>query len=142
MVVFIVLGAVLYIAVQVIQHPFQKIEANIQVHLAYDTLNTAVATYETNTKACNGELACVTGTALAVAPAFGTFVSKLDTISMPSDARADASALVSEGTDAEHAFEELGAATSVTQYEQIDESSGPFLVQFTQDYQNLVNRLG
>jgi len=148
---FIVLGSVLYIAVNVIQftvqHPLQKLEASIEVQSAYASLTTAVTTYETNTNACGTSpqgLTCVTGADRTVGQAFGVFVSKLSAISEPAGAVASASALASDGTHAQQVFEQLAASTTVAQYQQNVQSSNltQVLTQFSQDYQHLVNQLG
>jgi len=150
-VVFIVLGSVLYLAANVVQftvqHPLQNLEANIEVQSAYASLTTAVTTYETNTNACGTSaqgLICVTGADRTVGQAFGVFVSRLSAISEPAGAVASASALASDGTHAQQVFEQLAASTTVAQYQQNVQSSSltQVLTQFSQDYQRLVNQLG
>jgi hypothetical protein len=144
LVVFIVVGVVIgvaNVAAQIGHNPLQRFAARVQVESDYDTLNSAVVSYETDTKACQGSLVCVTGTDRTLAQAFGTFVVKLDGISMPSDTASATSALSSEASHCEAIFTELGAASSITQYEETLQANNQVLSQFDQDYQNLLDQL-
>jgi hypothetical protein len=145
MVIFIVLGflfGAFDIAAQVGGHSLQDFGARLQVEAAYDRLDAAVDTYQTDTKACNQSLACVTGPARTLAPSFGTFVSTLEGISIPSSDSAAAARLVTAGSHAQTVFSELGASTSSAAYEEILQSNGPVLTQFSDAYNSLISQLG
>ena len=145
LVVFLVLGALAdigNITLRVGSHSFlQGIEARVQVQVAYDKLNSAVGTYETDTKSCGTSLNCLTTAARVVAPAFGTFTGALRSISMPADAASDASRLGTVSTHAELFFSVLGSASSQGSYHQTVESNGPVLTQFADAYQALLDQL-
>ncbi len=150
-VAFLILGVLtagLYVGIVVTtSNPLQKFAARVQVEAAYTTLNTAVTNYESATNACRSSsqvLTCVTGTDRTVGQAFGTFVSALDGISEPSGATAAAAAVASDGRSTERVFQQLAAATSVSQYEQAVQSSNltQVLTQFQDDYDQLLRQLG
>ncbi|HEY7362040.1 MAG TPA: hypothetical protein VH642_14575, partial [Streptosporangiaceae bacterium] len=62
---------------------------------------------------------------------------------VPSSAVPAENRLAAATDQARSAFQQLGAATSVTQYEQIDSSTvGPSVAQFNSAYQNLGRALG
>ena len=119
----------------------KSFEANIQIQVAYQSLNNAEATYESNIKACS-TLGCLTGASAAVAPAFGTFVGKLNSVSVPPAEAPAKSELAADAIFAQQTFDKLALATSSSEYEDIIAASGQVVSQVHQDYQNLINKLG
>ncbi|HVC68789.1 MAG TPA: DUF4389 domain-containing protein [Acidimicrobiales bacterium] len=149
-VLFLVLGVIDYGAYLAFvgngSHPFQVLVANAQVQNAYRSLQTSVTTYRTQTSACQGSasaLSCVTSADQTVSEAFGTFVRQMQSISMPASASASATALTTDGTNAQQIFEQLASSNSAAQYQQNYTSSNiaQVLNKFDQDYRNLTDAL-
>lgn len=115
-----------------------------QVQADASPVTNAVNNYSASVKACQGQLACVTKLDRQVAATFYTFAGQLRTIPMPSQATAANTALVSSVSRTASIFARLGAATSATQYDNIDLSAGlnQALNQVNQAYTNLGTALG
>jgi len=144
MVVFIVLGVLiggLNVVLRLEGHQLQDIVAKAQVETAYDSLSSSVSSYETNITTCTGSLSCATGTSRTLGQAFGVFVGQVDRVRVPNDAAAAETALITVGSKAQSVFDQLGAAGSVTRYEQILQSNESVLRTFTQAYQHLLTQL-
>jgi len=90
-----------------------------------------------------GALGCVTKLDQQAAADIGAFGGSVRSTPVPSSA-APAEARLAAATDQIlSAFQQLGAATSVAQYEQIDASTvGPSVARFNSAYQNLGRALG
>jgi hypothetical protein len=104
----------------------------------------AINNYSASVQACHGQLARVTKLDRQVTATFNTFAGQLRTIPMPSQATAANTALVSSLSRTASIFARLGAATSATQYDNIDLSAGlnQALNQVNQAHTNLGTALG
>jgi Domain of unknown function (DUF4389) len=105
----------------------QRADAISQSRTAYSQLTDATRAFATTTSGCQSSaqaLACVTSADRQVAQSFGTFEQTIRGISMPSaSSAAAASQLASVAGQAQQVFERLGGSTSVSQYQQIVQSS-------------------
>jgi hypothetical protein len=90
-----------------------------------------------------GTLTCVTKLDQQAAADIGAFGGSVRSTPVPSSAAPAEDQLAAATDQVRSAFQQLGAATSVTQYEQIDASTvGPSVAQFNSAYQNLGRALG
>jgi hypothetical protein len=90
-----------------------------------------------------GTLTCVTKLDQQAAADVGAFGGSVRSTPVPSSAAPAEDRLAAATDQVRSAFQQLGAATSVTQYEQIDASTvGPSVAQFNSAYQNLGRALG
>jgi hypothetical protein len=90
-----------------------------------------------------GTLTCVTKLDQQAAADIGAFGGSVRSTPVPSSAAPAEDRLAAATDQVRSAFQQLGAATSVTQYEQIDSSTvGPSVAQFNSAYQNLGRALG
>jgi hypothetical protein len=90
-----------------------------------------------------GTLACVTKLDQQAAADIGAFAGSVRSTPVPSSAAPAEDRLAAATDQVRSAFQQLGAATSVAQYEQIDSSTvGPRVAQFNSAYQNLGRALG
>jgi hypothetical protein len=144
LIVFIVLGSVFgvgNVALQVGGHSIAKIEATLDIQVADTSLNNSVNTYESAIKSCNGSFPCVTQASRTLSQAFGSFLSTLDSTSVPSGAAAAKGQVVADANHCQQVFEELGTASTVAQYNQILQANGAILTVFSEDYRHLINTL-
>jgi len=119
-------------------------EASHQLRTDVVPAANAINNYPASVQACGNNLSCVTSLDRNVAAALNTFAAQVRGIAMPSDqASAQATALADSVTHVAGIFSSLGAATSVTQYENIANASGleQAVSQMSQDYSNLGNTL-
>jgi len=90
-----------------------------------------------------GTLSCVTKLDQRAAADIGAFAGAVTSTPVPSAAAPAAARLVAATDQVRSAFQQLGTATSVAQYEQIESSTvGPRVSQFNSAYQNLGRALG
>jgi hypothetical protein len=90
-----------------------------------------------------GTLTCVTKLDQQAAADLGAFGGSVRSTPVPSSAVPAEDRLAAATNQVRSAFQQLGAATSVAQYEQIDSSMvGPSVAQFNSAYQNLGRALG
>jgi Domain of unknown function (DUF4389) len=90
-----------------------------------------------------GTLGCVTKLDQQAAADIGAFGGSVRSTPVPSSAAPAEDRLAAATDQVRSAFQQLGAATSVAQYEQIDASTvGPSVAQFNSAYQNLGRALG
>jgi hypothetical protein len=90
-----------------------------------------------------GALSCVTKLDQQAAADIGAFGGSVRSTPVPSSAAPAEDQLAAATDRVRSAFQQLGAATSVAQYEQIDASTvGPSVAQFNSAYQNLGRALG
>jgi hypothetical protein len=113
-----------------------------QVSASYQTLSSALASYQRTTAGCKSSarpLACVTAADKQVASAFTAFANAVHATPMPSGSAATASTLDSDATHAAQIFTQLGESTTIPQYESTVTSSGlqQVLSQFDSDYSAL-----
>ena len=90
-----------------------------------------------------GTLSCVTRLDQQAAADIGAFAGTVTSTPVPSSAAPAAAQLAAATDQVQSAFQQLGTATSVAQYEQIDSTTvGPRVSQFNSAYQNLGRALG
>ena len=90
-----------------------------------------------------GTLSCVTRLDQQAAADIGAFAGAVTSTPVPSSAAPAAAQLAAATDQVQSAFQQLGTATSVAQYEQIDSTTvGPRVSQFNSAYQNLGRALG
>jgi hypothetical protein len=113
-----------------------------QVSASYQTLSSALVSYENTTAGCKSNahpLACVTTADKQAASALSTFANAVHATPMPSGSAAAASTLESDATRAAQIFTQLGESTTIPQYQSTAASSGlqQVLTQFDTDYSAL-----
>jgi Domain of unknown function (DUF4389) len=145
---FIVFGAVLAIGASVVnavqaRNGVSALNAAREVSADSVAMRTTLASYPSEVQACNGKLACVTALDRNLATSLNTFAGQLRTISMPSKAVAANGKLITAVSNTAAIFARLGAATSVSQYNSIGQSSGlqPSADQVDTAYNNLASAL-
>jgi hypothetical protein len=116
--------------------------ASSQVSASYQTLSSALVSYESTTAGCKSSahpLACVTAADKQAASAFTAFANAVKTTPMPSGSAAAASTLESDATHAAQIFTQLGQSTTIPQYESMAANSGlqQILSHFDSDYSAL-----
>jgi Domain of unknown function (DUF4389) len=119
-------------------------QASSQLQADTAPVSSAINNYSANVNACNGQLACVTALDRKVSATFGTFAAQVGSIPMPSgQASSEAEALAASASHVASIFASLGAATSVSQYQDIANSSGvqQAVDQVNQDYVKLGDTL-
>ncbi|HYB49024.1 MAG TPA: hypothetical protein VED20_16990, partial [Streptosporangiaceae bacterium] len=119
-------------------------EASHQLRTAVVPAANAINNYPANAQACGSSLSCFTSLDRNVAATLNTFAAQVRGMAMPSDqASAQATTLADSVTHVASIFSSLGAATSVTQYIHIENTSGlqQAVLQMNQDYINLGNTL-
>jgi hypothetical protein len=119
-------------------------EATRQVQTDVVPVSSALNNYSANAKACGNNLACVTRLDRNVAATLSTFAGQVRAIPMPSAQTSTAAAnLATSVSHVASIFSQLGAATTVSQYLSIANSSGlrQAVDQMNQDYINLGNTL-
>jgi hypothetical protein len=126
---FIVFGAVIAMGVSVVnavqaRNGVSALSAAREVSSDSVAMRTTLAGYPAGVQACNGKLACVTALDRNLATSLNTFSGQLRTISMPSKAVAANAKLITAVSNTAAIFAKLGAATSVSQYNSIGQSSG------------------
>jgi hypothetical protein len=129
MIFFIVFGAVLAIGASAVnavtaRNGVSALSAATQVTTDSLAMRTTLASYPSAVQACNGKLTCVTALDRNLATSLNTFAGQLRTISMPSKATAANAQLIAAVSKTAATFAQLGAATSVSQYNSIAQSSG------------------
>ena len=114
-----------------------------QVGTSYNTLTTNLTSWENATKACNGNLTCVTGQDVKAAGYLTSFHHQLTGIPMPPDSVAAATRLDQDTTKAVAGFTQLSKVTTAAQYNSVFASTGleTTLNNFDTDYTALVNAL-
>jgi len=147
--IFLVLG-VLFAAAEgaleaaVTSNTVTAAQASSQLQAAAVPVNSVLSSYSAKVDACNGQLSCVTAADRTVSDTYSTFATQVRSISMPNaQTSADAESLASSASHVASIFASLGAATSVTQYQNIANSSGvqQAVSQVSQDYTTLANHL-
>lgn len=93
--------------------------ALVKVEQANNQLATTIDGFPAAVSACNGQLKCVAAEDRKLSAALETFVSTLRSISFSGSASAAAASLISDTSTAAQDLKELGAATSVSQYQSI-----------------------
>jgi hypothetical protein len=126
---FIVFGAVIAMGVSVVnavtaRSSVSALNATAQVSADSIPMRTTLASYPSQVQACNGKLACVTALDRQLSTTLTTFAGQLRTISMPSKATAANAKLITALSKTAAILSKLGAATSVSQYNSIGQSSG------------------
>ena len=117
-----------------------NVNTALSVESSYQTLNTAMQSFQSQTSACHGQLTCVTAQDAQAALAFSTFAQSLRGISMPNgSATTAANQVIADATAAHNALQQLATSTSVSQYQQAIVSTGleKRLNQFDTDHQSL-----
>jgi hypothetical protein len=101
-------------------------QAITRVQAAQAQANLTLTRYSSQISACNSAsdvLQCATRLDKQAAQALGTFGATVRSLDMPSaPASAAAGRLADAAANAQHAFAQLGAATSISQYESIENS--------------------
>ena len=96
-----------------------------------------------NQSAPTAALSCVTKLDQKAAGDLGTFADRVKSTPVPPSAAAAAAQLAAAAGQLQSAFQRLGTATSVAQYEQIDSSSvAPKVTQFNDAYLRVGRALG
>jgi len=96
-----------------------RAQADQTVTHDYNKLGSVLSTFQTKTESCQQSLPCVTKLDRQVADAFKTFGDGLGGAGVPSDFSADTAALTADNTKIVNDFNQLGAATSASQYTSI-----------------------
>ena len=126
-----VLGIAAYVVLTVLvisnsSSSLSREQAITQVQAAQAQANLTLTRYSSQISACNSAsdvLQCATRLDKQAAQALGTFGATVRSMQMPSaPASAAAGHLADAATNAQHAFAQLGAATSISQYESIENS--------------------
>jgi hypothetical protein len=147
--VFLVLGVLFGVGQGVLEaavtsNAVTAAEASSQLKAAAAPVNSVLSSYSAKVDACNGQLSCVTAVDRNVSDAYSTFATQVRSISMPNaQTSADANNLASSASHVASIFASLGAATSVSQYQNIANSSDvqKAVSQVSQDYTTLANHL-
>jgi hypothetical protein len=146
---FIALGAVVLVADIVVNMTLAfrasentvRVDAVNSVSAAHSRLIGQLNALAPQLSACQsqpGALSCVTKLDQQAAADIGAFGGAVKSTPVPSSAAPAAARLAVATDQVQAAFQQLGAATSVAQYEQIDSSTvGPRVAQFNSAYQNL-----
>jgi hypothetical protein len=150
-VLFIVLGVIALVGITVgssiaASQSASTANAANTVSAAHVQLSRQLNGLSTKLTACRSQsdvLACVTKLDRQAAQDFGAFASTVRSTPVPSSAAPAAAQLATAADQVQSAFQQLGAATSPTQYEQIDSSTVlPRVAQFNAAYQSLIQALG
>jgi hypothetical protein len=152
---FIAVGAVVFVAYAVFigiaaSHSANSTEVRVDaansVSAAHTKLIGQLNSLAQQMSACQGQpgtLSCVTKLDQQAAADIGAFGRAVRATPVPSSAAPAAARLAGATDQVQSAFQQLGAATSVAQYEQIDSGTvGPRVAQFNAAYQNLGRALG
>jgi Domain of unknown function (DUF4389) len=152
---FIAVGAVVFVAYAVFigiaaSHSANSAEVRVDavnsVSAAHTKLIGQLNALAQQISACQsqpGTLSCVTKLDQQAAVDIGAFGDAVKATPVPSSAAPAAAQLAGATDQVQAAFQQLGAATSVTRYEQIDSGTlGPRVAQFNAAYQNLGRALG
>jgi len=149
---FIVVGAVIAVAYGVLigiavanrSANVNRAAAVSSISAAHSALLGQLAGLEQQISACQNQsaqaaaLSCVTKLDRQAAGDFGTFANAVRSTPVPSSAAPAAAQLAVAADQLQAAFQRLGTATSVTQYEQIDSSTvAPKVTQFNAAYVRL-----
>jgi uncharacterized protein DUF4389 len=111
-----------------------------EVNSAYSKFSASASSFASATAACQNssqQLTCVTSADRTIAGSLGTFADAVRSIDMPAGtATTQANQLASVASQAQQALEQLGNSTSVSQYEQIVQSTHlqSLLSQLDRDY--------
>ena len=140
----VVLAAYIIVTVNLVSRSADnatRVDAINSISAAHSNLIGQLNALSQQVSACQsqpGTLGCVTKLDQQAAADIGAFAGAVRLTPVPSSA-APAEARLAAATDqVRSAFRQLGAATSVAQYEQIDSSEvGPRVAQFNSAYQNL-----
>jgi hypothetical protein len=129
MVFFIVFGVVVlavvsYLDAAAFGSGFGSATAAAQVTAATIPVREALDTYPSELQACNQKLDCLTKLDLSVASTLNSFAGRLRGISMPSQAAAPNARLITSVSGTAAIFARMGSATSISQYNDIAQSSG------------------
>jgi hypothetical protein len=155
--VFIAVGAVVFVAYVVIigiaaansSATASRAGAISSISAAHSTLLGQLNGLSQQISACQNQsvqaaaLTCVTRLDRQAAGDLGTFANQVRSTPVPSSAAAAAAQLATAADQLQAAFQQLGAATSVAQYEQIDSSAvSPKVTQFNEAYVRMGRALG
>ena len=151
---FIALGAIVLVAYSIFTVSLvsrsadnaTRVDAINSISAAHSKLIGQLNVLSQQVSACQSQadtLSCVTKLDQQAAADIGAFGGSVRSTPVPSSA-APAEARLAAATDqVRSAFQQLGAATSVAQYEQIDSGTvGPRVAQFNSAYQDLGRALG
>jgi len=123
-----------------------RVDAINSISVAHSKLIGQLNVLSQQVTACQsrpGTLACVTKLDRQAAADIGAFGGSVRSTPVPSSAAPAEDQLAAAADQVRSAFQQLGAATSVARYEQIDSSTvGPRVAQFNSAYQNLGRALG
>jgi hypothetical protein len=149
MIFFIVFGVVVSIGVSVLNttrlnNSVTTLTAAAQVAADVTAVRTTIDSYPAQVQACHEKLSCITAVDRKMAGTLSTFAGQLRTISMPSQATAANAKLISSVSNTAAILNKLGTATSVSQYNNIAQSSGlqQSADQVDTDLSNLATALG
>ena len=120
----VVLGVVSYLDAAAFGSGFGSATAAVQVTAATIPVREALDTYPSELQACNQKLDCLTKLDLRVASTLNSFAGRLRGISMPSQAAAPNARLITSVSGTAAIFARMGSATSISQYNDIAQSSG------------------
>ena len=114
-----------------------------QVSASYSTLTKNLTAWENATKACDGNLTCVTSQDAKAAGDLTTFHTQLAGTPMPPNSVAAAARLDQDTTTAAQGFVQLSKVTTAAQYQSVFTSTGlqSTLNDFDTDYNALVSAL-
>ena len=152
---FIAVGAVVFVAYAVFigiaaSHSANSTEVRVDAVNSFSAAHTKLIgqlnSLAQQMSACQsqpGTLSCVTKLDQQAAADIGAFGRAVSATPVPSSAAPAAARLAGATGQVQAAFQQLGAATSVAQYQQIDSGTvGPRVAQFNAAYQNLGRVLG
>jgi hypothetical protein len=154
---FIAVGAVVFaayavfigIAIASSSSNIDRAAAISSISAAHSTLLGQLSGLSQQISACQNQsaptaaLSCVTKLDTEAAGDLGTFANRVKSTPVPPSAAAAAAGLAAAAGQLQSAFQRLGTATSVAQYEQIDSSSvAPKVTQFNAAYLRVGRALG
>jgi Domain of unknown function (DUF4389) len=123
-----------------------RVDAISSISAAHTKLIRQLNVLAPQISACQGQpgtLGCVTKLDQQAAADIGAFGGAVRSTPVPSSAAPAAARLVAVTGQVQSAFQQLGSASSLAQYEQIDSGMvGPRVAQFNAAYQNLGRALG
>jgi hypothetical protein len=122
-VVFIVLGALVYVGLQVFNvgfgNVFQKAIARVQVQNAYAQLSSDTVTFRSDSQACrtaSDPLQCLDAAAASLAAGFQDYATALSSVSYPSSVDVQASAAESAASAGGSAVNSLASSATIQAY--------------------------
>ena len=125
-------------------HNVNNAVALTQIEQANSALGNSMESFPTAVQACSGQLTCVTGLDSKLGASLQTFANSIKSVQLSGSASAAAASLVSDLDAAAKDLDQLGSATTVTQYQSYANSGNlqHDLDSVSTDYLKLAKDLG